>query len=183
MNRQHLESMISSLYGGRLAEELIYGEDKVSTGASNDIERATDIARKMVTQWGFSDKLGPLLYAEEEGEVFMGRGMSKAKHMSDDTARLIDQEIRIIIDRNYVRAKQILEDNMDIMHAMKDALMKYETIDAGQIDDLMNRSETIRAPQGWIDDAKDKADQSESKEEVKSDSLYSKQRPRFRRRR
>ncbi|SJN39537.1 Cell division protein FtsH [Vibrio casei] len=170
MNRQHLESMISSLYGGRLAEELIYGEDKVSTGASNDIERATDIARKMVTQWGFSDKLGPLLYAEEEGEVFMGRGMSKAKHMSDDTARLIDQEIRIIIDRNYVRAKQILEDNMDIMHAMKDALMKYETIDAGQIDDLMNRSETIRAPQGWIDDAKDKADQSESKEEVKSDS-------------
>ncbi|MBD1576096.1 ATP-dependent zinc metalloprotease FtsH [Vibrio sp. S11_S32] len=153
MNRQHLESMISSLYGGRLAEELIYGEDKVSTGASNDIERATDIARKMVTQWGFSDKLGPLLYAEEEGEVFMGRGMSQAKQVSDETVRLIDQEIRTLIDRNYDRAKQILEDNMDIMHAMKDALMKYETIDAGQIDDLMNRSETIRAPQGWGDES------------------------------
>ena len=88
MSRQHLESMISSLYGGRLAEELIYGKDKVSTGASNDIERATDIARKMVTQWGFSEKLGPLLYAEEEGEVFLGRGMSQAKHVSDDTTRL-----------------------------------------------------------------------------------------------
>lgn len=151
MSRQHLESMISSLYGGRLAEELIYGSDKVSTGASNDIERATDIARKMVTQWGFSEKLGPLLYAQEDGEVFMGAGMSQAKQVSDETARLIDQEVRILIDRNYERAKKILEDNMDIMHAMKDALMKCETIDAGQIDDLMNRAETVRAPQGWTD--------------------------------
>ncbi len=151
MSRQHLESMISSLYGGRLAEELIYGSDKVSTGASNDIERATDIARKMVTQWGFSEKLGPLLYAQEDGEVFMGAGMSQAKQVSDETARLIDQEVRTLIDRNYERAKKILEDNMDIMHSMKDALMKYETIDAGQIDDLMNRAETVRAPQGWTD--------------------------------
>ena len=151
MSRQHLESMISSLYGGRLAEELIYGSDKVSTGASNDIERATDIARKMVTQWGFSEKLGPLLYAQEDGEVFMGAGMSQAKQVSDETARLIDQEVRALIDRNYERAKKILEDNMDIMHSMKDALMKYETIDAGQIDDLMNRAETVRAPQGWTD--------------------------------
>jgi cell division protease FtsH len=143
--------MISSLYGGRLAEELIYGSEKVSTGASNDIERATDIARKMVTQWGFSEKLGPLLYAEDEGEVFLGRSVTQTKHMSDDTVRLIDQEVRALIDRNYERAKKILEDNMDIMHAMKDALMKYETIDAGQIDDLMNRSETVRAPQGWTD--------------------------------
>lgn len=149
MNRQHLESMVSSLYGGRLAEELIYGKDKVSTGASNDIERATDIARKMVTQWGFSDKLGPLLYAEEEGEVFLGRSVTQTKHMSDDTAKLIDDEIRQIIDRNYARARQILEENMDIMHAMKDALMKYETIDAGQIDDLMERKEVIREPAGW----------------------------------
>ncbi len=149
MSRQHLESMISSLYGGRLAEELIYGSDKVSTGASNDIERATDIARKMVTQWGFSDKLGPLLYAEEEGEVFLGRSVTQTKHMSDDTAKLIDDEIRQIIDRNYARAKQILEENMDIMHSMKDALMKYETIDAGQIDDLMERKEDIREPAGW----------------------------------
>ena len=151
MSRQHLESMVSSLYGGRLAEELIYGADKVSTGASNDIERATDIARKMVTQWGFSDKLGPLLYAEEEGEVFLGRSVTQTKHMSDDTAKLIDNEIRQIIDRNYARAKQILEENMDIMHAMKDALMKYETIDAGQIDDLMERKSDIREPAGWSD--------------------------------
>ena len=151
MSRQHLESMISSLYGGRLAEELIYGADKVSTGASNDIERATDIARKMVTQWGFSEKLGPLLYAEEEGEVFLGRSMSQSKHMSDDTAKLIDDEVRQIIDRNYDRAKKLLEENMDIMHAMKDALMKYETIDAGQIDDLMDRKADIREPAGWGD--------------------------------
>ncbi len=151
MSRQHLESMISSLYGGRLAEELIYGKEKVSTGASNDIERATDIARKMVTQWGFSEKLGPLLYAEEEGEVFLGRSVTQTKHMSDDTAKLIDDEVRQIIDRNYDRAKQIIQDNMDIMHAMKDALMKYETIDAGQIDDLMDRKEVIREPAGWGD--------------------------------
>ncbi|KUJ00397.1 cell division protein FtsH [Vibrio sp. MEBiC08052] len=151
MSRQHLESMISSLYGGRLAEELIYGADKVSTGASNDIERATDIARKMVTQWGFSEKLGPLLYTEEEGEVFLGRSVTKTKHMSDDTAKLIDDEIRKIIDRNYERAKKILLDNMDIMHSMKDALMKYETIDAGQIDDLMDRKSEIRDPAGWVE--------------------------------
>ena len=154
MSRQHLESMISSLYGGRLAEELIYGKDKVSTGASNDIERATDIARKMVTQWGFSEKLGPLLYAEEEGEVFLGRSVSQTKHVSDDTTKLIDEEIRILIDRNYARAQKILEENMDIMHAMKDALMKYETIDAGQIDDLMDRKDTIREPAGWGDQVK-----------------------------
>ncbi|MBP3141025.1 ATP-dependent zinc metalloprotease FtsH [Aliivibrio fischeri] len=152
MNRQHLESMISSLYGGRLAEELIYGVDKVSTGASNDIERATDIARKMVTQWGFSDALGPLLYAEDQGDPFSGHGGShQPKHVSPETLQLIDAEIRTIIDRNYARARQILEDNMDIMHAMKDALMKFETIDAGQIDDLMDRKADIREPQGWGD--------------------------------
>ncbi|AJR09829.1 putative cell division protein FtsH [Photobacterium gaetbulicola Gung47] len=151
-SREFLESMISSLYGGRLAEELIYGVNKVSTGASNDIERATDIARKMVTQWGFSEKLGPLLYAEDEGEVFLGRSVTQSKHMSDDTAKLIDNEVRAIIDRNYERAREILEQNMDIMHAMKDALMKYETIDAGQIDDLMERKTEIRAPKGWGDE-------------------------------
>ena len=169
MSRQHLESMISSLYGGRLAEELIYGKDKVSTGASNDIERATDIARKMVTQWGFSEKLGPLLYAEEEGEVFLGRGMSQAKHVSDDTTKLIDEEIRILIDRNYARAKQILEENMDLMHSMKDALMKFETIDAGQIDDLMERKDDIREPAGWGDQAKAEPAKEEAKPEAKSE--------------
>ncbi|HAS8088970.1 TPA: ATP-dependent zinc metalloprotease FtsH [Vibrio cholerae] len=154
MSKQHLESMISSLYGGRLAEELIYGKEKVSTGASNDIERATEIARKMVAQWGFSEKLGPMLYAEDEGEVFLGRSVTQTKHMSDDTAKLIDDEVRQIIDRNYERARQIIMDNMDIMHAMKDALMKYETIDAGQIDDLMARKPVIREPAGWGEQSK-----------------------------
>ncbi|ELB2057327.1 ATP-dependent zinc metalloprotease FtsH [Vibrio parahaemolyticus] len=172
MSRQHLESMISSLYGGRLAEELIYGPEKVSTGASNDIERATDIARKMVTQWGFSEKLGPLLYAEDEGEVFLGRSVTQTKHMSDDTAKLIDDEVRQIIDRNYDRAKKILEDNMDIMHAMKDALMKYETIDARQIDDLMERKAEIREPAGWGDNPMNKPkddDKSQATSEVKEE--------------
>ncbi|WP_462163747.1 ATP-dependent zinc metalloprotease FtsH [Pseudoalteromonas xiamenensis] len=150
-SKQHLESMISSLYGGRLAEAIIYGEDKVTTGASNDIERATEIARKMVTQWGLSTKLGPLLYIEESGEMYMGGGSSRATAMSDETAKLIDEEIKSVIDRNYSRAEQILKDNMDILHAMKDALMKYETIDAAQIDDLMARVE-VREPR----DAHDK---------------------------
>ncbi|HIF9076584.1 TPA: ATP-dependent zinc metalloprotease FtsH [Photobacterium damselae] len=163
-SREYLESMISSLYGGRLAEELIYGVEKVSTGASNDIERATDIARKMVTQWGFSDKLGPLLYAEDEGEVFLGRSVTKSKHMSDDTAKLIDDEVRKLIDRNYARARQILVDNMDIMHAMKDALMKYETIDADQINDLMERKTEIRAPKGWADESDTMKQESVSEE-------------------
>ena len=152
-SRQYLESMISSLYGGRVAEELIYGADKVSTGASNDIERATELARKMVTQWGFSEKMGPLLYSEEDGEVFLGRSMAKAKHMSDETARAIDIEVRAIIDRNYQRTRQILSENMDLLHSMKDALMKYETIDAPQIDDLMARKSDIRPPAGWNDHA------------------------------
>ncbi len=149
-SKQHLESMISSLFGGRIAEAIIYGDDKVTTGASNDIERATEIARKMVTQWGLSSKMGPMLYAEDEGEVFLGKSMSKATNMSDDTARAIDAEIKSLIDRNYERAQKILEDNIDILHSMKDALMKYETIDAKQIDDLMNRTD-VRPPADWDD--------------------------------
>ncbi|KFZ28695.1 ATP-dependent metalloprotease [Pseudidiomarina atlantica] len=148
-SKQHLESMISSLFGGRLAEQIIYGDEKVTTGASNDIERATMIARKMVTQWGLSEKMGPLLYADDEGEVFLGRSVTQHKHMSDETARAIDQEIKLFIDRNYDRAKRILEENIDILHSMKDALMKYETIDADQIDDLMNRRE-VREPRDWV---------------------------------
>jgi cell division protease FtsH len=144
-SKELLESMISSLYGGRIAEALIYGEDKVTTGASNDIERATDIARKMVTQWGLSEKLGPLLYAEDQNEMYMGGGGSRSMSMSDETAKVIDTEVRLFSDRNYQRAEQILKDNIDILHAMKDALMKYETIDAGQIDDLMAR-QPVREP-------------------------------------
>ena len=151
LSKRALTSQICSLFGGRIAEEMTLGFDGVTTGASNDIERATDIARKMVTQWGMSERLGPMLYAEEDGEVFLGRSMAKAKHMSDDTARVIDAEVKQVIDRNYARAKQILQDNMDVLHTMKDALMKYETIDAKQIDDLMARRE-VRAPSNWHDE-------------------------------
>ncbi|AKC60275.1 ATP-dependent zinc metalloprotease FtsH [Blochmannia endosymbiont of Camponotus (Colobopsis) obliquus] len=151
-SRQKLESQISTLYGGRLAEEIVYGRERVSTGASNDIKVATSIARNMVTQWGFSDKLGPLLYAEEEGEIFLGRSVAKVKHVSDETARLIDQEVKYLIERNYLRARELLVKHMDILHAMKDALMKYETIGALQIDDLMNRR-SVRPPAGWEDNS------------------------------
>ncbi|ASF15380.1 ATP-dependent zinc metalloprotease FtsH [Shewanella sp. FDAARGOS_354] len=171
-SRRKLESQISVAYGGRLAEELIYGSEKVSTGASQDIKYATSIARNMVTQWGFSDKLGPLLYAEEEGEVFLGRSMGKAKAMSDETATLIDAEVKAFIDKNYGRAKQILLDNIDILHSMKDALMKYETIDSLQIDDLMNRRE-VRQPADWQADDNGSNDKGNGKGEpaVKVDEV------------
>ncbi|WP_233079010.1 ATP-dependent zinc metalloprotease FtsH [Rheinheimera soli] len=165
ISRRKLESKISVAYGGRLAEELIYGTDSVSTGASQDIKYATSIARNMVTQWGFSDKLGPLLYAEEEGEVFLGRSMGKAKNMSDETASIIDSEIKAIIDRNYNRAKTLIEENMDILHAMKEALMLYETIDSRQIDDLMNRR-TVRQPENWEPKDKNKGSNSDDTKPV-----------------
>lgn len=153
ISQKQLESKLSTLYAGRLAEDLIYGEENISTGASNDIKVATNIARNMVTQWGFSDKLGPILYSEDEGEVFLGRSMAKAKHMSDETAHLIDEEVRAIVTRNYERARQLLIDNMDILHAMKDALVKYETIEEEQIKQLMNR-EPVTPPAGWEDNGK-----------------------------
>ena len=166
-SRLKLESQISVAYGGRLAEELIYGSDKVSTGASQDIKYATSIARNMVTQWGFSDKLGPLLYAEEDNEVFLGRSMGKSKAMSADTASLIDSEIKAFIDKNYQRAQTMLTENMDILHSMKDALMKYETIDSLQIDDLMNRRE-VRQPADWqVDESSD--DKGDGKPEAKNE--------------
>ncbi|HEY0721794.1 MAG TPA: ATP-dependent zinc metalloprotease FtsH, partial [Gammaproteobacteria bacterium] len=123
-SKQRLESQISSLFGGRIAEELIFGPEKVTTGASSDIQRATDIARSMVTKWGLSDKLGPLTYSEEEGEVFLGRSVTQHKNVSDNTAHIIDEEIRLFIDRNYERAHTILTDNMDKLHAMAGALLK-----------------------------------------------------------
>ncbi|XBC43158.1 MAG: ATP-dependent zinc metalloprotease FtsH [Buchnera aphidicola (Meitanaphis flavogallis)] len=148
ISKNKLESQISTLYGGRLAEEIIYGMDNVSTGAFNDIKVATSLARNMVTQWGFSEKLGPLLYAEEEGEIFLGKTVSKSKHMSNETARIIDEEVKVLIERNYKRAKDILDKNLDILHSMKDALIQYETIDFHQIDDLMNRK-PVKHPDGW----------------------------------
>jgi cell division protease FtsH len=148
--RKQLESQISSLFGGRIAEELIFGADSVTTGASNDIERATEIARNMVTKWGLSERLGPLSYTEDEGEVFLGRSVTQHKNLGDDTARIIDEEVRSFIDRNYERAETILRDNMSILHMMADALMKYETIDSVQIDALMEGKEPP-PPEDWSD--------------------------------
>jgi len=149
-SKQRLMSQIKSLFGGRLAEELIFGPAYVTTGASNDIERATDIARNMVTKWGLSEKLGPLAYTEDEGEVFLGRSVTKHKNMGDDTARIIDEEVRNVIDRNYERAYKLLTDNIDILHKMAETLIKYETIDLGQIDALMERREPP-PPADWDD--------------------------------
>ena len=151
-SKLELESQISVLYGGRIAEDIIYGEDQVTTGASSDIERATKVARNMVTMWGLSDKLGPLAYSEQEGEVFLGRGQSQPKQISDSTKETVDTEVRAIIDRNYERAEEILRANMDKLHLMADALMKYETIDVGQIDAIME-GKVPDPPSGWNDDS------------------------------
>jgi len=150
-SKQSLESQISTLFGGRIAEEMILGKEGVTTGASNDIERATSIARNMVTKWGLSEKLGPLSYSEEEGEVFLGRSVTQTKHVSDDTAHEIDDEIRKIIEVNYERAETILKEKVSILHAMTAALMKYETIDQVQIKALM-KGDVPPPPDGWIDD-------------------------------
>ena len=149
LSKRALISQICSLYGGRIAEEMTLGFDGVTTGASNDIMRASQIARNMVTKWGLSEKLGPLMYAEEEGEVFLGRGGGgQNASFSGETAKLIDSEVRSIIDQCYGTAKQILTDNRDKLDAMADALMKYETIDAEQIDDIM-AGRTPREPRDW----------------------------------
>ena len=137
-SKRKLESQIASLFGGRIAELMIYGGDRVTTGASNDIERATELARKMVTRWGFSEKLGPLVYGEEGGQPFMGYPGSQGSKVSGVVAEHIDEEIRAVIDCNYQRAQTILQDNIEILHKMADALMKWETIDKDQIDDLMS---------------------------------------------
>ena len=139
ISKRKINSQISSLFGGRIAEELVYGKDAVTTGASNDIERATELAHKMVKLWGMSDVMGPLAYGEEEGEIFLGRQVTKHKHISDDTFNKVDSEIRIIIDTNYDIAYKILEENRDILDSMAAALVEFETIDTGQIDDLMAR--------------------------------------------
>jgi len=167
LSKESLESQISVLFGGRIAEEVIYGKEQVTTGASNDIERATSIARSMVVKWGFSDKLGPLLYSEDEEEVFLGRSVTQHKNVSDETAHVIDEEIRVLIDKNYVRAEKTLRENMDILHTMTQALMKYETIDADMIDDLMS-GKKVREPKNWIDidDNDNEKPPSTKKEEV-----------------
>nr|WP_280938414.1 ATP-dependent zinc metalloprotease FtsH [Thioflexithrix psekupsensis] len=147
-SKERLESQISSLFGGRLAEEIVFGPEHITTGASNDIKRATELARNMVTQWGMSERLGPLSYGEENGEVFLGHSVTQHKMMSDETAHLIDEEIRSVIDRNYLRSERILKENIKILHLMAEALIKYETIDADQIEDLMTGKEP-RPPKDW----------------------------------
>ncbi|GAB4170016.1 MAG: ATP-dependent zinc metalloprotease FtsH [Wenzhouxiangellaceae bacterium] len=150
LNKTQLESQLASLFGGRVAEELIFGRDKVTTGASNDIERATQIARNMVAKWGLSDALGPLAYGENEDEVFLGRSVTKHQNVSDETHRLIDKEVRRIIEASYQRAKQILMAHERQLHLMAEALMTYETIDAQQIDQIME-GRRPDPPEGWGD--------------------------------
>src|SRR3546814_518675 len=147
-NRTAIESQLCSLYGGRVAEELIFGEDKVTTGASNDIERATKMARNMVTKWGLSDELGPIAYGEEDDEVFLGRSVTQHKSVSDDTARRIDEVVRGILDKAYGRTTKILTDNLDKLHAMAKLLLEYETIDVPMIDAVMENRESP-PPMGW----------------------------------
>jgi cell division protease FtsH len=160
INRTGIESRLCTLYGGRVAEELIFGADKVTTGASNDIERATKMARNMVTKWGLSEELGPITYAEEEEEVFLGRSVSQHKNVSDDTARKIDEVVRNILDKAYARTTKILTDNIDKLHVMADTLMLYETIDAPQIDAIMEGRD-VPPPLGW--GKSDKDDKPESR--------------------
>ncbi len=150
-SKQRLESQISSLFGGRIAEELIFGHENVTTGASNDIQRATELARNMVTKWGLSERLGPLTYSEEEGEVFLGHSVTQHKNVSDETAHTIDAEIRAIVDRNYQRAERLLKENIEKLHLMAEALIKYETIDADQINDIMS-GKPPQPPEDWDDD-------------------------------
>ena len=153
-NRTAIESMLCSLYGGRVAEELIFGADKVTTGASNDIERATKMARNMVTKWGLSDEMGPIAYGEEEDEVFLGRSVTQHKNVSNETARRIDEVVRAILDRAYARTKTILTENLDKLHTMSHLLLQYETIDAPQIDAIMEGREPP-PPMGWNKAGKD----------------------------
>ena len=157
-SKRRLESAITTLFGGRIAEELIFGPESVTTGAANDIERATELARNMVTKWGLSDRLGPLTYTEETGEVFLGRSVTQHKQVSDVTAHAIDEEIRRVIEGNYQRARQILTSSLDKLHTMADALMKYETIDEEQLKDLM-AGKTPKPPAGWDESLSNKPPQ------------------------
>jgi cell division protease FtsH len=154
LNRVAIESQLCSLYGGRVAEELIFGADKVTTGASNDIERATKMARNMVTKWGLSDEMGPIAYGEEEDEVFLGRSVTQHKNVSDETARKIDEVVRTILDKAYQRTRKILTDNLDKLHTMSKLLLEYETIDVPQIDAVMEGREPP-PPMGWNKSGKD----------------------------
>ncbi len=157
-SKRRLESAIATLFGGRIAEELIFGPESVTTGAANDIERATELARNMVTKWGLSDRLGPLTYSEESGEVFLGRSVTQHKQVSDVTAHAIDEEVRRVIEGNYQRARQILTSALDKLHLMADALMKYETINEEQLKDVM-AGKAPKPPDGWDESLSNKPPQ------------------------
>ncbi len=160
--REYLESKLSSLFGGRLAEEIIFGVSKVTTGASNDIQKATEIARNMVTKWGLSEKIGPLTLGGDDEEVFLGHSITRHKDVSEATSSLVDSEVRLIIERTYSRAEQTLKDNIEKLHAMADALVKYETIGQDQIKDIM-AGRQVREPASWR--SKDSSDKSKKKSE------------------
>ena len=167
VSKKQLESQLASLFGGRVAEELVFGAENVTTGASNDIERATNIARNMTTKWGLTDKLGPQTYAEDEDEVFLGRSVTKHKHVSDDTARLIDEQIRTIIEAAHGTAQTLLQAHLTQLHSMADALMKYESIDGDQITQIMAGLEPD-PPEGWNDNEPETKASSKDERDVKS---------------
>jgi len=166
VSKRKLESQIAMAYGGRIAEELLGGVDAISTGASSDIQQATSIARNMVTKWGFGEGLGPLLYSEDEGEVFLGRQVTQHKNVSDATAKLIDEAIKKIIDTNYEKARKILTDNIDKLHIMSQALLKYETINASQVAEIMEGKE-ITPPENWEEDDSDDKPKTDTKKKAK----------------
>ncbi len=169
-SKQTLESKISTMFGGRISEELIFGPESVTNGASQDIKQATDIARSMVTKWGLSDRLGPLTYGEDDSEVFLGHTVTQHKLVSDETAHMIDEEIRSLINRNYARAEGLLKENMSLLQNMAEALLKYETLDSDQLDDIM-AGKKPRPPKDWNDNGSSH-DQPENKDNnVKVPSL------------
>jgi cell division protease FtsH len=157
ISRLQLESQLCSLFGGRVAEEIVFGSEHVTTGASNDIERATSIARNMVTKWGLTEKLGPLTYSEDEDEIFLGRSVTQHKHISDETAQMIDEEVRRIVEVAHQKAVEIIESKLDLLHLMADALMRYETLDAGQIDQIMEGHQPD-PPEDWNEGDSDVSD-------------------------
>jgi len=174
VSRKQLDSQMASLFGGRVAEELVFGVENVTTGASNDIERATQIARNIVTRWGLTEALGPLTYAEDDEEVFLGRSVTQHKHVSDETARKIDIEIRSIVDSAHRKAKELVVSNRDKLDVMAEALLKYETINTKQIDQIMD-GKVPDPPEDWDDTGSDdgkktKLDSSSEQPEDSGDS-------------